>query len=86
MARPKTSEGKQTAIRLRTNQRGWIEWMKMQGAAPSLAAYICDLIDKDRMERMSDPETDRRYRLYLEACGMDEELAYLKGLTADPEG
>lgn len=79
MARTKVTEGKQTAIRVRTHQRGWLNWVRDRYDT-SLAEYVADLIDADRAQALRDNGEDaERYRMYLQATGMDEELAYIDG-------
>ena len=79
MARAKITDGKQTAIRVRTHQRGWLNWVRDRYGV-SLAEYVSDLIDADRAQAMKDNGEDaERYRMYLQATGMSEELDYIDG-------
>lgn len=79
MARAKITDGKQTAIRIRTHQRGWLNWIRDRHDI-SLAEYIADLIDADRANALAEGGEDaERYRMYLKATDMDEELAYIDG-------
>lgn len=79
MARAKITDGKQTAIRIRTHQRGWLNWIRDRHNI-SLAEYIANLIDADRANALEEGGEDaERYRMYLASMDMDEELAYIDG-------
>ena len=79
MARAKITDGKQTAIRIRTHQRGWLNWIRDRHNI-SLAEYIANLIDADRANALKEGGEDaERYTMYLKATDMDEELAYIDG-------
>lgn len=79
MARAKITDGKQTAIRIRTHQRGWLNWIRDRHGV-SLAEYVADLIDADRAKALAEDADDAaKYRMYLTATGMDEELEYIDG-------
>lgn len=78
MARPRT-KGKKLALGIDIGLAGWIEWQGRQDEHGQ-SGYLNALAQADRAEKLRDAETARRYRLYLEACGYDDELAGLDTL------
>lgn len=72
MARPRT-KAKRLQVGIDSNLSGWIEW---QGRThpQGQAGYLNDLAQIDRAAMVTDDTTAKRYKLYLEACGYDEEL------------
>lgn len=80
MARPRT-KGRTLALRIDLCLGGWIEWVG-RTHPQGQAGYLNRLAQEDRARMLQDPETARRYRLYLEAVGYDDELARLADLEA----
>lgn len=73
MARPRT-KGKRLQLGIDADLMGWLEWQGRENSHGQ-GAYINSLIRADRESRLhSDDESLRRYRLYLEAVGFDDEL------------
>ena len=81
MARPRT-KGKRLQLGIDIGLGGWIEFVgrtHQQGQA----GYLNRPAREDRTRQLQDPETERRYRMYLEAVGLDDELSMLDGGRAD---
>ena len=68
---------KHTTIGLAPDIVGWLEWASRE-SGQSMAAYIDTLMRADRDRRMSDADASKRYRAYLEAIGMTDELESLE--------
>ena len=67
---------KHTTIGLAPDIVGWLEWASRE-SRQSMAAYIDTLMRADRDKRMRDADASKRYRAYLEAMGMTDELESL---------
>lgn len=68
---------KHTTIGLAPDIVGWLEWASRE-SGQSMAAYIDALMRADRDRRMRDADASKRYRAYLEAIGMTDELESLE--------
>ena len=68
---------KHTTIGLAPDIVGWLEWASRE-SGQSMAAYIDALMRADRDRRMRDADASKRYRAYLEAMGMADELDALE--------
>lgn len=75
MARPRT-KGKHLQLGIDIGLEGWIEFVG-RNHQQGQAGYLNRLAREDRDRQLQDPETARRYRMYLEALGREEELTLL---------
>lgn len=81
MARP-TVKGKRMSMGIDADLVGWLELMG-RGRSTGQAGYLMELARRDRESRTAgDPDLERRYRMYLEACGYGAELESLNGTEA----
>lgn len=75
MARPRT-KSKRMSIGIDADLMCWMELMGRE-LTTGQSGYLMGLVRRDRDERMKDAETERRYRMYLEAVGAVDELTAL---------
>ena len=81
MARPRV-KSKRMSIGIDADLMGWLE-LQGRERTTGQSGYLMELARRDRDARLeADPDLSRRYRMYLEACGLDEEL---RSLDADGE-
>jgi hypothetical protein len=80
MARMRT-KGKYTSIGVGKDITGWLEFAAREEHS-GMSGYLDRLMREDRAKRLEDADTADRYRKYLDALGMDEELASLDGGAA----
>lgn len=71
-----STKARKTMIGIDADVDGWIEWAG-KFRAGSQAEYLNQLARADRNKKLSDPETENKYRAYLVATGRDAELEAL---------
>ena len=76
MARPRV-KSKRMSIGIDADLMGWLE-LQGRERTTGQSGYLMELVRRDRADRTgADPDLMRRYRMYLEACGLDAELGSL---------
>lgn len=73
-----TRYAKTITVKIPTSIAGWLELAGRDHDA-GMTGYLLSLADRDRAERMTDDAWRDRYRMYLQACDLRDELAEAMG-------